>query len=239
VSEVRPQFGPVARRTLAQEIRQQIQGQILAGVLAPGSRLPSERQLCDDFHVARTSVREAIQGLISLGLVNRRGNRAYVAEELPVIDANNWDEQRGRVRKLFEVRRVIELPMIELAAARSTEEERTQIVETAERFLDDLPLEEFRALDREFHWKLANASHNPLLAEVYQKVLVALFESEEWATMLAQRRNADVVRGIIRTSGEEHRLIAAAVQQGDEVRALSAMQSHLDTVEGRIVAHIL
>lgn len=239
MNEARPQFGPVARRTLAEEIRQQVQQQIVAGLLAPGSRLPSERQLCDDFNVARTSVREAIQGLMSLGLVIRRGNRAYVAEELPAIHAHEWDAQRGRVRNLFEVRRVIELPMIELAAARATEQERTHILEIAERFRDDLPLEEFRALDREFHWSLANASHNSLLAELYQKVLVALFESEEWAAMLTERRNSEVVRGIIRTSGEEHRRIAEAVRRGDEVRALGAMQSHLDTVEDRIVAHLL
>ncbi|MEX0665122.1 MAG: FadR/GntR family transcriptional regulator [Acidimicrobiia bacterium] len=239
MNEARSRFGPVARRTLAEEIREQIQEQIVSGLLAPGSRLPSERQLCEDFNVARTSVREAIQGLMSLGLVVRRGNRAYVAEELPVIRANDWDGQRGRVQNLFEVRRVIELPMIELAAARATEEERAHIVAIGARFGDDLPLEQFRALDREFHWTLANASHNPLLAELYQKVLVALFDSEEWAAMLAERRNAEVVRGIIHTSGEEHRRIAEAIQRGDEVRALDAMESHLDTVESRIVGHLL
>jgi DNA-binding FadR family transcriptional regulator len=70
-------------------------------------------------------------------------------------------------------------------------------------------------------------------------VLVALFESEEWATMLAERRKTDVVRGIIRASAKEHRQIAAGVDRGDQVNALSAMQSHLDTVESRIVAHLL
>ena len=93
MSEVRPRFGPVARRTLAEEIREQIQQQILEGVLPAGTRLPSERQLCEEFGVARTSVREAIQGLISIGLLERRGNRVHVLEELPTVRAETDGHQ--------------------------------------------------------------------------------------------------------------------------------------------------
>ena len=160
VTTTRPRFGPVERRTLAEVIREQIQRQILDGALPAGARLPSERELCDEFNVARTSVREAIQGLITVGLVERHGNRAYVAEELPSVGSTFFNDRRGRVKELFEVRRVIELPMIELAACRATPEEREEIKSLAGDFHADLPLEEFRRLDRAFHWALARASHN-------------------------------------------------------------------------------
>ncbi len=239
MSDTRRRFGPVERRTLAEEIRQQIQDQILEGVLATGTRLPSERQLCEEFNVARTSVREAIQGLISLGLVVRRGNRAFVMEELPSLGGDTLDQYAGRVRELFEVRRVIELPMIELAADRATAEEREQIVALAEQFTDEMPLEEFRRLDRGFHWALARASHNSLLAEVYGKVLDALFESEEWTRLLYERVDPKTVRGIIVSSAAEHRHISDAVKDADPLAALSSMAAHLDTVESRLVAQLV
>jgi GntR family transcriptional repressor for pyruvate dehydrogenase complex len=238
VSAVTPHFGPVARRTLAEEIRRQIQQRIVEGTMPAGTRLPSERQLCEEFGVARTSVREAIQGLISVGLLERRGNRVHVTEELPTVRPD-VDGRKVRVHELFEVRRVIELPMTELAACRSTDEERGEIVEAAERFTDDLPIEEFRALDRAFHSALARASHNTLLAEVYGKVLAALFDSDEWASMLISEMRADAVRRIIESSGTEHRQIAAAIARGEAVGALEAVANHLDTVEARIVSQLV
>lgn len=238
MSAVTPRFGPVARRTLAEEIRRQIQQQIVEGILPAGTRLPSERQLCEEFGVARTSVREAIQGLVSVGLLERRGNRVHVTEELPTVRTDT-DGRETQVHELFEVRRVIELPMTELAACRATDEERAELVEIAERFGADLPIEKFRALDRTFHWALARASHNALLAEVYGKVLAALFDSDEWESMLTNERNTEAVRRIIKSSGQEHRQIAAAIAQGEAVGALEAVANHLDTVETRIVSQIV
>jgi GntR family transcriptional repressor for pyruvate dehydrogenase complex len=238
VSAVRPKFGPVERRTLAEEIRRQIQQQILEGILPAGTRLPSERELCEEFGVARTSVREAIQGLISIGLLERRGNRVHVLEELPDVRAET-DGHQTQVRELFEVRRLIELPMTELAACRATPEERRELVEIAQRFSEELPVDEFRALDRAFHWAVARASHNALLAEVYGKVLAALFESEKWESMLTDGRNLAAVRGIIERSCQQHRQIADAIANGEAVGALDAVADHLETVETRIVSQII
>lgn len=238
MSAVRPRFGPVERRTLAEEIRRQIQQQILEGILPAGTRLPSERQLCEEFGVARTSVREAVQGLISIGLLERRGNRVHVLEELPNVRAET-DGHQTQVRELFEVRRLIELPMTELAACRATPEERQELVELAQRFSEELPVDEFRALDRAFHWAVARASHNALLAEVYGKVLAALFESEKWESMLTDERNLGAVRGIIERSCQQHRQIADAIATGEAVGALEAVAGHLETVETRIVSQII
>jgi len=239
VSTPGPRFGPIARRTLAETIREQIQQEILDGALPGGARLPSERQLCEDFKVARTSVREAIQGLISLGLVVRRGNRAYVAEELPAFGVEALDARTKHVRELFEVRRVIELPMIEFAACRATDPERAEISNIAEQFDPALPIAEFRELDRSFHWTLARASHNSLLAEVYGKVLAALFESEEWSAMLNDAKYSRAVKGIIKVAGSEHREIAGAIARGDAVGALAGIERHLETVETRIVSQLV
>ena len=78
-------FEPIARETVSTKIRAQLLRRITTGELAPGAQIPSERDLAEQFQVARTSVREAMQGLVSLGVIDRRGNRSYVAEHLPEV----------------------------------------------------------------------------------------------------------------------------------------------------------
>src|SRR3546814_7701246 len=94
--------------------------------------MPSERTLCDQFGVARTSVREAIQGLVSLGVVERRGNRTYVTELMP--DVTLGDARKRSVTDIFEVRRLVEVPMAELAARRADPEQRAEIKRIARTF---------------------------------------------------------------------------------------------------------
>src|SRR5262249_47409090 len=111
--------------------------------------------------------------------------------------------------------------------------------ELADRFNAEVPVDEFRSLDRAFHWAVARASHNALLAEVYGKVLAALFESEEWESMLTSERNTDAVRVIIHHSCRQHRQIADAIANGEAVSALEAVSSHLETVENEIVNQVV
>src|SRR5256885_12124936 len=141
-------FEPISRRTVSDEIRERIAERIRERDLAPGSQLPSERDLCEQFGVARTSVREAIQGLIMLGLIERRANRAYVVEHLPTVQLDGQDGRKRRVQELFEVRRVVEVPIARLAAFRASEDDRTEIKRLAELFQADMKLEDFRAADR-------------------------------------------------------------------------------------------
>jgi DNA-binding FadR family transcriptional regulator len=74
---------------------------------------------------------------------------------------------------------------------------------------------------------------------VYGKVLAALFESEEWDSMLTSERNIGAVRGIIEHSCRQHRQIASAILKGEVVGALDAVASHLETVETRIVDQVV
>ena len=78
-------FAPIGRRTVAVEVREAIIERIRIGELPPGQQLPAEREMCEQFGVARTSVREAVQGLIMLGVLEKRGNRSYVAEHIPNV----------------------------------------------------------------------------------------------------------------------------------------------------------
>lgn len=233
-----PVAKPVERSTLSQQVRDQLTSWIVGGELAPGDPLPSERVLSDQFGVARTSIREAIQGLLSTGLVERRGNRSYVTEHLPdlVVEA---DSRKDFVRELFETRRVLELPILELAAERASQAERDEIHALAERFGAELSLDEFRELDRQFHTLTARACGNPLLVEVHGKVLEALFTSSDFDSLLYDSANTTKVATIVAEASREHRAIAAALAAQDQPAVVAAAEAHLTNIEQRMLKDLI
>jgi GntR family transcriptional repressor for pyruvate dehydrogenase complex len=229
-------FDPINRQTVSAEIRQRLVEAIRSGQLAPGSPLPAERVLCHEFGVARTSVREAIQGLVIGGYVERRGNRSVVAERLPEVTFDG-DDRKTLVTQLFEVRQVIEPAIAELTARRASEEERAEIAAIAER--DTRQLAEFRVLDQQFHAAVARACGNPLLNEVHAKALASLFGSGDLASLLYAEVNRGEVADIITSSLSAHRMIADAIVKGHARKAQVAVVAHLDDVERRMVEHLL
>ncbi|HEX7095801.1 MAG TPA: FadR/GntR family transcriptional regulator [Acidimicrobiales bacterium] len=231
-------FEPLDRRTLPIEIRDRLIGSIESGELKPGQMLPAERTLCAEFNVARTSVREAIQSLVSLGYLERRGNRAYVVERLPGVVVS-LDKRKDAVRELFETRRVIEVPIAELATCRASDELRDEIASIAERFQPGMDLDEFRRLDREFHWAIARGCGNPFLAELYGKVLDALFSAEAFSELLYATDNRDEVRIIVDNAAGHHHAIADAIRRGDPVTVVATVEDHLGDVERRMLDRLV
>ena len=236
-----PTFAPVSRRTVSEEVRERLVASIGSGQLAPGQPLPSERSLCDDFGVARTSVREAIQGLVMLGFIERRGNRSYVTQNLPDLGFDGEqadDERKVRVGQLFEVRRIVEVPMAELAAARAGADERIELLQLADRFTGTMEIDDFRTLDRRFHTTVARLAGNPMLAEVELKVLEALFTSTDFDSLLFARPNAAAVARIVRESGLAHRAIAKAIAAGEVEATADAARAHLAQVAERMLRQL-
>ena len=231
-------FEPIARRTIAEEIRETLVESIHNGTLPPGAQLPSERELCDQFAVARTSIREAVQGLVTLGLIEKRGNRSYVVEHLPAVNFDS-DRRKRRVRELFEVRQVVEVPIARIATCRATAVQREDIARLAGGFTEDMPLDEFRRLDRAFHTAVARACGNVVLAELYHKVLDTLFHSGEFDELLNADENRAAVRDVIRGACEAHRAIAAAIAKEDPERAVEAAERHLDDVEDEMISRMV
>jgi GntR family transcriptional repressor for pyruvate dehydrogenase complex len=228
-------FQPVARMTVSAEIRSRLLEAIRKGDFAPGSPLPAERLLCLEFGVARTSVREAIQGLMTAGYLVRRGNRPVVADQLPGMNFVG-DDRKALVRQLFEVRRVIEPAMAEFAALRATDDERAELADLAAHSPTQLP--EFREIDRRFHSTIARACGNPVLSEVHAKALAALFASDEFRSLLDAEVNRSEVNEIIRSATEAHRVIAAGLVLGDVRATVAAVESHLNDVERRMVERL-
>ena len=233
-------FQPVTRLTISEQIRNQLLKRVQSGDLAPGARVPSERDLCAQFEVARTSVREAMQGLASIGVIERRGNRSYVVELVPEFQIpGQGDERKVHIRQLFETRRVLELPIFELASVRGSEAELDRISAIAAQFDEGMDVVEFRALDREFHTTIASACDNAMLVELYGKVLDALFRSKVFDSVLYASANRAEVASIVEHASADHRAIAAAIARRDGPSVLITSGAHLDDVEARMLDRLV
>jgi GntR family transcriptional regulator, transcriptional repressor for pyruvate dehydrogenase complex len=133
--ETLAQIGPVARSSVVDAVSDRLRGEILAGRLAAGSRLPSERELSLALGVNRLTLRAALARLEAMGLVStRHGSGTEVAswreraglDALPMVMGSLVQGEPAWVELLtsmLEIRRILSAEAIALAAVRHTEED--------------------------------------------------------------------------------------------------------------------
>ncbi|WP_218192325.1 FadR/GntR family transcriptional regulator [Brachybacterium vulturis] len=197
---------------------------LLSGNVKLGSRLPSERQLAEQFGIGRSLVREALKSLELLGLVeSRTGAGTFLvgtaSRLLPQVI--EWSVLLGErsERELIEARTFLEVSLAELAATHRTEDDVAEI----ERCLNGMrasvgDLDRYVEYDLAFHSAIARASHNDVMADMHGSVRSLL---QDWA-----RR---VIHGFGRAdfSIEVHEPIAVAIRAADPKAARTAMEQHM------------
>lgn len=225
------------RVTVVEGIVEQIVRQIQAGKLKPGDRLPSERQLIEMLGVSRSSVREALQGLVIMGLVeSRHGQGSYVSKGitrlLPNLDAPTLplSLQRAMRLHLIEARRVVECPVAELAAARAGEEGLARLRRAFEGYrelmLSSAYDQAIAGPHYEFHLGLAELAQNPFFPTVVTTLLQTLPPSLRKSEFTAL--GAADLREILHQEVALHEAILTAVERGDPTAARAAMEEHMD-----------
>ncbi len=128
-------LGPVARSSVVDAVADRLRAEIMAGRLAPGSRIPSERELSLALGVNRLTLRAALTRLEALGLITTRHGAGTVVsswreraglEALPSL-ISSLDvadpERRELLSSLFEVRRILAAEAVALAAERRTQKD--------------------------------------------------------------------------------------------------------------------
>lgn len=226
-------FTPLKRTTVAEQVRDEIFSRVTSGELRPGTQLPAERTLAADFGVARTSVREATQALVALGVIERRGNRSYVTERLPGAEIQSAGGRMKRIRDLLAARRILERLLFELAASRATARERQRALDVARRPVPS-SLEELILADRQFHAAVASACSSPVLAEVYGRVVEALMTENLSPEILMGVSDTIDEREAIARVAAEHLAIAEAFMSGDIDAILQTVDHHVGPIEGWI-----
>ncbi len=199
---------------------------ILSRRLEVGDRLPSERELGEQFGVSRTVVREAVRALVAKGLIEvRSGSGLRVA----AVDAAAVSESmslylRGSTldfEKVHEVRALFEVHIAGVAAERATEEDVTRLREVHERMRaegDDV--EAAARDDLEFHRVIARATQNDLYLLLMDSIGSALIDI----------RRENLGSGSAPMTLDQHEVILERIATGDPEGARAAMAVHLEGV---------
>ena len=196
--------------------------------LQPGDRLPTEAQLCAQFGVSRTMIREAIKQLEAIGLVTARRGSGHFVHQRPSAAMSqiihfSLSLEPDALFSLFEFRRLLEVDAVGLAAERITPRGLAQLEEAlaenvAAAQLDDVV--RFYRSDRLIHQRIAEATNNSFLLSTAQAVdsLVG-----------ASSRAAAGIKGSRAIAMEQHQSIVAAIRKGDVEKAKAAMEDHITT----------
>ena len=160
------QFEPVRRETVMDMVARRIEQLVRSGELKPGDRLPPEPELAQRLDVSRSSLREALKGLMYLGLIrSRAGDGTYIQSSLTrVLNQHfQWMILLNEVKHLeiYELRKIIEPQVAALAAKRATHDDIERLRAALEGMLRgcrDRDL--FQQFDIQFHEAFAQASGN-------------------------------------------------------------------------------
>ena len=223
-----PMLRPVAPRNLTREIAERIAGDITAGRLRPGARLPTEQQMVAALGVSRTTVREAVAALRADGLVvTRQGAGAFVAPDAPRRPfrlAVDGMPSVAEVLDVMELRASVEVEAAGLAATRATAAARRRVAR-ALATIDAAIRRGEAAIDEDFlfHRAIANATGNAQFAhflEYLGRFIIPRQASRVGARQAERRREYLVFQA-------EHRAIQAAITACDATGAREAMRRHL------------
>jgi DNA-binding FadR family transcriptional regulator len=217
-------FEPMPATRASAAIVGQIRSLIRSGRLPIGSRLPAERELCEQLRVSRLSLREALRALESSGLVEiRLGSHGGAFITAPTtgsagqgitdllstsgLSAVNVTE----ARTLFELGVV--LPLVGERAAETDLRELRALCDEEERARDEGTYSV--AVSFGFHLRLAMASHNPAVSMIMESFREAILMS-----MREARHEGN-------QGAEEHRALVDAIERGDTASAKRIMADHL------------
>jgi GntR family transcriptional repressor for pyruvate dehydrogenase complex len=194
------------------------------GVLRPGDRLASERELALQIRVSRTSVRAGLRSLAAMGVVQtRQGAGTFITDGPPTLVSEPLrlvaSLHRLGLSGLFEVRRVLEAGTAALAAERASPEQVATLSDKVTGMyaaLHDPQL--FLDYDLRFHRAVAAAANNPMLGAIIEAVAALFFE----------QRRATIERAHnLRESADMHRKIYQAIRAKDAEAARAAMNEHV------------
>ena len=214
----------VVKSSVSQQVFDQLRQQILSGSWKPGDKLPSENELAAQFGVSRVTVRNALQKLSGLGLLETRfGEGSFIRGPEAGAALNQLVPMlylgRETLRDILTFRRMVEGPICEIACRRATDgeiEQLRQLLGQMERAEADLAA--FARLDSQFHELLARLTRSRMMQQIYQIIDDAIQSSYK---QHARRQSVLVTL-------RWYREILAAFEARDSARARQAMEQSLD-----------
>lgn len=225
-------FLPVRPASTFEETVERLGSAIRLGLLAPGSKLPPERELARRLRISRSTLRQALTALVQSGhLVSQRGRTGgtFVAEEPPLSEHAAEPLDHG-AWAVLDYRVAIESGAAMLAAERGTESQFDRLDELVAKMDDELEdFEEYRRTDIRFHIGIVETAQSPRLLSAMTDV------QAQMSDLIALIAHPPEVLAI---SNEQHAGLVKALRKGDGSRAVRQMREHTEGTE-HILAGLL
>jgi DNA-binding FadR family transcriptional regulator len=223
-------FKSLKKPLLSQEVELAIKKSILEEVYKPGEKLPSERELVEQFQVSRVTIREAFRNLQSSGLIRiKRGINAGAYVEEPNADPITQSFQNlihlGRVNysHLIDARLYIEPRAAEMAARYRSAEDLQRLgnlLDTAEG-LAGKSRKRARLLNVSFHCEVARISSNPIIVFITESI------TQSYSAMIIEKTQTRLNRKDIQKFIDEHREILDSITTQNSAEAYEKTRRHL------------
>lgn len=230
------QLKSIDRVRISASIVRRIEEAIRTGGLQPGEPLPSERVLGEQLGVSRSSVREAIRILEHAGVVEvRSGSGTYVAEGAlsrgVLLRAQAAVVGEQSPLDVMVARRALEPACAQHAAMHRRSQDIALLRERLARHVEAKEgdsVDALREANLGFHAALVDATHNPVLIMLYER-LTEIMQESDW-TVLRFSEGVHVTPEVARYL-DDHADILAAIEASDGEAAARAMHVHLDAVD--------
>jgi DNA-binding FadR family transcriptional regulator len=218
-------FAPVRSQTAFEETVDRLGTAIKLGLLAPGSRLPAERELCARLGIARSTLRQALTALTQSGHVfatRGRGGGTFVSDPQPPADPPS-PQVLSQWRETCDQRLAIELGVAVLAAQRAHRE--------ALDALDEVAVVLEAAIENFLAYRQADIRLHVGLAEATRSVRLVREMTEAQGAMTDLIGYIAHPPAVLASSNVQHRQLLAAVREGDAMRAVRVMSEHVQATE--------
>lgn len=225
-------FMPVRPASTFEETVERLGSAIRLGLLAPGDKLPPERELAGKLRISRSTLRQALTALVQSGhLVSLRGRSGgtFVSERPPLTEGGGEPLDQG-AWAVLDYRVAIELGSVALAAERGSAAQLDRLDELVAKMAGELEnFEEYRRTDIRFHLDIAEAAQSPRLLSAMTDV------QSQMSDLIALIAHPPEV---LARSNEQHAHLVKALRKGDGARAARQMREHTEGTE-HILAGLL
>ena len=225
-------FLPVCPASTFEETVERLGSAIRLGLLAPGVKLPPERELADRLRISRSTLRQALTTLVQSGhLVSLRGRTGgtFVAERPPLAEQAGEPLDQGALAVL-DYRVAIESGAVLLAAERGSSAQFDRLEELVGKMAGEVEhFEGYRRTDIRFHIDVAEAARSPRLLGAMTDVQAQM---SDLIALIAHPPE------VLARSNEQHARLVKALRTGDGQRAVQQMREHTEGTE-HILAGLL
>jgi len=215
------------KESLSHKVATEIEEAILSKKLPPGEKLPCELDMCSQFGVSRTAVREALCTLSAKGLISiKKGRGIFVTQlssEHVINSIHNYLETKSNSNSPLEVmqaRMIIEPSISEYAAIHRGVEDISRLKRNLELMTNNNDPIEHARLDMKFHHLIAEASGNPIMPLILNPIHRLMPN--------IKKKIMDFVPGAKDAALTWHQKIVDAIEEGNPQKAYQAMKGHLE-----------